>query len=50
MDPIIGPMEAIFTACDITSLGTLTSALLVGFVTVSLGFVAYRYARKAGIR
>lgn len=50
MDPVVSSMDAIFTACDISGLGTHTTALLTGFIVISLGFVAYRYARKAGIR
>ncbi len=46
-------MATIFTAADITGvggLGELTTALLVAFVAVNLGFLAYRYSKKAGIR
>jgi hypothetical protein len=43
-------MDAIFTACDIAGLTTSVTSLVVGFVAVSLIFVARRYAGKAGIR
>ncbi len=43
-------MAAIFTAADVSTLGTSTAALLVAFVGVNLGFLAYRYSKKAGIR
>lgn len=43
-------MDALFTAVDIADLATNVSALLVGFIAVSLLFVGYRYIRKAGIR
>lgn len=43
-------MADVFTAADIAGLSTSVTALVVGFVTISLVFVARRYAGKAGIR
>lgn len=43
-------MAAIFTAADISGLATNVSTLLVGFVGISLLFVAARYLRKSGVR
>lgn len=43
-------MDALFTAADLTGLSTNVSTVLVGFITVSLLFVGYRYLKKAGIR
>jgi len=43
-------MSALFTAVDISALSTNVSTILVGFIGVSLLFVAYRYIRKSGVR
>lgn len=43
-------MTALFTAVDISSLSTNVSSILVGFIGVSLLFVAYRYIRRTGVR
>jgi hypothetical protein len=43
-------MAAIFTAANISGLTANVSTLLIGFVGVSLLFVAARYLRKAGVR
>jgi uncharacterized membrane protein YeaQ/YmgE (transglycosylase-associated protein family) len=43
-------MTALFTAVDISGLSTNVSTILVGFIGVSLLFVAYRYIRKSGVR
>lgn len=43
-------MAAVFTACDIAGLTTSVTALVVGFIAVSLIYVARRHAGKAGIR
>jgi len=43
-------MADLFTAVDITGLSTSTGAILVGFIGVSLLFVAYRYIRKSGVK
>jgi hypothetical protein len=43
-------MAAIQTAADITGMDTFVSGLLVAFVGINLGFLAYRMSRKAGIR
>lgn len=43
-------MAAIFTAADISTLSTSTSAIIVSLVGVSLLFLAHRYLRKAGVK
>lgn len=40
------PFDDLFTAVDITSLATKTSALMVGVIGVSLLFVGYGVVRK----
>lgn len=43
-------MADVFTACSLTGLTTGVTALVVGFIAVSLIYVARRHAGKAGIR
>lgn len=43
-------LESVFSAVDLTGLSTNVSTILVGFIGVSLLFVAYRYIRKSGVR
>lgn len=43
-------MDAVFTACDISSLSTAVTTLVVGFVGVGLIFTAWRYSKRAGIK
>lgn len=47
MDPT--PLESIYAAVDITGLSTNVSTILIGFIGISLLFVAYRYIRKSGV-
>jgi len=43
-------MAALFTAADISTLGTSVTTILVGFIGIGLIFLGYRYIRKAGVR
>ncbi|WP_456385297.1 hypothetical protein [Desulfolithobacter sp.] len=39
-------MDALFTAVDISSLSTNTSALMISFIGVALLFVGFRYIKR----
>jgi hypothetical protein len=39
-------MDALFTACDVSTLSTNVSTLLISFVGVGLLFLGYRYIKR----
>ena len=40
------PIDNLFTAVDVSGIGTNVSTLLIAFIGINLLFLGYRYVRK----